>query len=227
MQSKRKCRSYIRQAKKIKELQELLPVSSFVVQFYLDVNEYLQPLLSIIDEEWQTQIKGSAKDAVGCPTNDHYALAFEQYVKEATDRLSAHIKEPDLLNQVPSTLHPLLYSIPAKFRLVLLDYTNTTFGLPVLTRTLLVFLASHFKRIPLALQEVGSILAIELDTNDRQSKQVSHWLDPLVDYQVSFSKSPNSPYTQTGIDAIKCYDWLAKDCPADELVRFMFLKQIS
>lgn len=114
-------------------------------------------MLSIIDDEWQAQIKGSAKDAVGCTTDDHYALAFEQYVKGAADKLSAHIKEPDLLSQVPLTFHPLLDSIPAKFQLISLDYTSTTFGLPVLTRTPLALLASHFKRIPLALQEVGII----------------------------------------------------------------------
>jgi hypothetical protein len=147
-------------------------------------------------------------------------------VLEATTALSKHIQEPDLRSQVSQALHPLVDSIPAKFKLISLDHTSNTHGLPglpVLTRSPLVLLVEHFKRIPLALQEVGSMfLTTGLDSNDYRSMQVSRWLDPLVDYQVSFSKSSNSPYTQIAIDAVKCYGCLSKDCPADELVRPVF-----
>ena len=122
---------------------------------------------------WRDAIQVPAVRAIGCTSDDEYISAFEQYVLEATAALSKHIQDPDLRNQISQSLHPLVDSIPAKFKLVSLDFTSNTYGLPVLTRNPLVLLANHFKRIPLALQEVGQCFSpvswILMNVNERRS----------------------------------------------------------
>lgn len=207
----------LRQHEKVKELEILLPVScqSLNSLKWADI-VCCQEVLNLIDEAWQEAMGNAAINAFGCMADEDYALCFESYVTEASSTLKNHLQMPDIRIQVDESLHPLLDSIPAKFKLVSLDFTDICYGLPILTRTPLALLPLHFNRIPLVLMEM------------------SRWCDPLVDYQVSLSKSSNAPsYTQAAIDAIGHYESLerktlggnlvSKVCLGDEMVSYLDL----
>lgn len=178
-------------------------------------------MLTVIDDAWQEGVQNPIINAMGCMADDDYVSAFEQYVSDATLALIKHFEDPEVRKQVDVSVHPVIDSIAPKFKLVSLDFTNATYGLPVLTRSPIAALALHLSRIPLVLMEVCALnprytLLLDL-TNLNQ--QTSRWFDPLVDYIVTFSKSSNSPsYTQAAIDATKRYDCLVKNCPAGALV---------
>jgi len=175
-------------------------------------------MLPVIDDAWQRVMQKPAADAIGCMTDYDYASVFEQYVSDATDALLQHLQEPDVRNQMDASFHPLMDSIPAKFKLVSLNLADLTYGLPVLTRSPLAALALHFDQIPLVLKEVCIHLS-ESCATQLMNQQTARWFNPLVDYLVAFSKSSNSvSYSQAALDALKQYDCLMKGCPAGALV---------
>lgn len=114
----------------------------------------IQDILNTIDESWQETMGKPAIQALGRMEDEEYRDAFDDYVEYATSALKKCLQKGDIRKQVETSLHPLLDSIPAKFKLVSLDSTDTCYGLPVLTRSPLALLARHFTRIPLVLSEV-------------------------------------------------------------------------
>lgn len=103
-----------------------------------------------------------ATNALGCMSDEEYADSFELYVSGATSVLTKHLQDAKVRNQVDGSLHSLLDSIPAKFKLVSLDSTDLNYGLPVLTRSPLALLPRHFNRIPLVLAEACVFYSIFL-----------------------------------------------------------------
>lgn len=94
-----------------------------------------------------------AIDAIGCMDDDEYPSAFEQYVSDAIVALMKHLNNAGVREQVDASIHPMLDSIVPKFKLVSLDFTNTMYGLPILTRSPIAALAVHLESIPTALKE--------------------------------------------------------------------------
>lgn len=95
-----------------------------------------------------------ATNTFGSMADEDYASSFEQYISDAIAVLLKHFQDADVHKQVEAPLHPIMDSITAKFKLVSLDCTSITFGLPVLTHSPLLLLALHLNRIPLAIKEV-------------------------------------------------------------------------
>lgn len=108
----------------------------------------------MIDEAWQQNMPKTTSNAMGCMDDRDYASAFARYVSEVTKDLTLHLEENKI--QVDQSFHSLVESIPAKLKLVMLDFTNASYGLPVLTRSPLALLPGHFGRIPQVLMEVST-----------------------------------------------------------------------
>ncbi|KAI6025512.1 hypothetical protein EDC04DRAFT_237837 [Pisolithus marmoratus] len=166
-----------------------------------NLRELLQSidLLQIIDDAWAKHMPKQVLNAFACMDEEGYVYAYQEYVQSACDNIMAHVEE--VQEKVPVHLQPLLHGFAAKFKFVCLNHTSPFHGLPVLTQAPLRALANHLGRIQEAL------------------KEVSRWLEPLVDYMVTLRKSGTAPsYTQAAIDALRNHDHLKRDAPVQDLL---------